>query len=118
MGPVLLFDSVFCVLILSFGCTGAGVCGGGVVFGGGVGGGVGGFVGFGVGVGGGVGGGVGIRSTVTFCGVSSSVCVCSNLMNGPTIACSRIESAKPYARKFVARWALEAGAFGGWFWAI
>src|ERR1700681_2327108 len=64
VGPVFDLASVFWVLILIRGCCGAGVLGGGVVFGGGVGG----SVGFGVGVGGGVGGGVGTRTTVTFCG--------------------------------------------------
>src|ERR1700760_2674750 len=65
VGPVFDFEFVFAVLILIFGCCGAGVCcGGGVCFGGGVGG----SVGCGVGVGGGVGGGVGTRTTVTFCG--------------------------------------------------
>src|SRR5438270_11592637 len=37
LGPVFDRDSVFCVLILIFGCCGAGVLGGGVDFGGGVG---------------------------------------------------------------------------------
>ena|SRR5947209_8608542 len=115
VGPVLLLDSVLSVLILILGCCGAGVCcGGGVCFGGGVGG----SVGCGVGVGGGVGGGVGTRTTVTFCGVSSDVCVFLNLRNGPPIRCSAIEIAKPYSRKFFARSAAGAGGRGSLLVAI
>ena len=87
----MLFEFVLTVLILIFGCCGAGVFGGGVDLGGGVGGGV----GCGVGVGGGVGGGVGTRTTVTFCGWSSCACVRSNFTNGPRMRCSAIEIAKP-----------------------
>src|SRR5471032_2912229 len=103
-----LFEFVFAELILIFGFSGSGVCGGGVSLGGGVGGGV----GVGLGVGFGVGGGVGMRSrliTETFSGSGGCCLICKY---GPIKICNAIEIMKPYSKKRRARCAL-VGCGGG-----